>query len=664
MSKPQKQLPESLTLQQHIDLCTVPELEEFLRFWGPHEKGRNNRAELVEKLSRLMADENVVYAKVDLLSEKVRDVLLALLRKTHYTSDLQGLFRGVEGLEMEFYEAEAALTALSKRGFVRTSRAHEWLHYGRSAYAIPVEMALVMRGLAGADDRPLESVFVHQTFTPSSVEAAANEDTAELPENVHDAIEALPNAILKIIATEVIERYGGIITRHEFNDVFSERRIHWRSAQFLREYGGRGLGTVGHLDLRDKAIGVEDDALLFFNEVVERHVAEQRAGELAHDMVLRAHGDLMSDGRTALSQTKEFTVRVAKDGAVYKASRARIAERLQFPEQPLLDRIDVADRALSLVRCLGLADGNDAGQLTITDKGAEWLDRPLLDKIRDAYGRVLLDGAQTLRSHHLRQLQPIVVDLLTGSENGGPDDWWPGATLALVARNRYLLDLSRGNGSPHRAPLTVRHGALTELGLAAHDLIAKDLFALGLVDIAISGESVAGVRLSRLGRRLLASGKAEPPGKPLVVNPDFEMLVLPEGDVDDLLHELDRFAVRTRSGEVVHYQLDKDRIERAAAEGGKADTLLTLLEDHARSDIPQNVAYSIESWSGGVRSVSLSRGLLFSANDPSVVEAIVSHPALKDWVERVVDDTTLFFREDVTEEQIAQELRSLGIYVR
>ncbi|NJN14667.1 MAG: hypothetical protein HC813_03380 [Planctomycetes bacterium] len=142
-----------LTLKKHLEASTQADLLEFLRFWAPHEKHRNGRSALSQKLYRLMSDENIVYAKVELLSEKVRAVLLALLRKQNYTSDLQGLFRGLEGLEMEYYEGEAALTALSRRGFVRISRAQEWLHYGRSAYSIPRESALVMRGLAGADRR-------------------------------------------------------------------------------------------------------------------------------------------------------------------------------------------------------------------------------------------------------------------------------------------------------------------------------------------------------------------------------------------------------------------------------------------------------------------------------------------------------------------------------
>jgi hypothetical protein len=439
--------PEALNLRSHLDHCTVPELTEFLRFWGPHEKRRNGRADLVDKLYRLMSDENVVYAKVDLLSDKVREVLLRLLRKTHYTSDLQGLFRGIEGLEMEHYEAEAALTALSKRGFVRVSRAHEWLHYGRSAYSIPVEIALVMRGLAGIDSRPLDHVFVHESFTPSSVEAAANEPAATMPESIGDAIDSLPNRVLRTIAREVMERFGGIITRHEFADVFGERKIRWRSAQFLREFGKRGLGTVGHLDLRSKGIGADDDALFFFSEVVERYVEEWRARTPDHDTVLSAHGDLMSDVRNTLALTTEFPIRVAKEGAVYKASRARLAEILQFPDQPLLDRIQVADRALGVARGLELAEPNSDRHLAITETGEAWMGQPLLKKIGDAYELMLRDGTQTLRSQHLDQLRDILVELLQGGE-----EWWPGASLAMVARNRYLLRLARDDAPPNRTP--------------------------------------------------------------------------------------------------------------------------------------------------------------------------------------------------------------------
>jgi hypothetical protein len=651
--------PRALPLKKHLDSATVAELKEFLRFWSPHEKVTQPRAELTRTLDRLMADENVVYAKVELLSEKVREVLLQLLTKTHYTSDLQGLFRGVEGLEMEYYEGEAALTALARRGFVRIHRSAEWQSNGRGLYSIPKETALVMRGLAGADQRAFEEIFVHARFTPSNVERLADEEQGDVPEDVHAAVSDLPNGRLREIAGRVLTEYGGVITRHEFRDEFGD----WSSAEFLDEFGRRGLGTLGHIDLRKKGLGVDDDVLVFFHETVERWAAEERARTLEYDTILTAHGDLISDVRTVLGLSREITLRIAKDGSLYKASLARIAEKLQFPEQPLIERSDVARRVVSIVRGLKLADANGDRRLIVTDRGEDWLPRALLDKVRDCYELFTRDAGGTLRALHLSRLRAILIQILT--DEAQRDAWWPCPTLSMVARNRYLLDLTaREDETPH-AQLAISHNALTELGRAAQNVLLHEMFPLGLVDVAVRGDEPVAVHLSGMGRRLLCEEDGEANGsRPLVVNPDFEMLVLPEGDVDELLHNLDRYAVRTRTGEVVGYRLDRKRIERAAAEGEPPECVLELLERHSRAPLPQNVVYSVRSWAGSVRSGSLEQGYLFTASDPAVIEAIRTHPALKDSIVRVVDPVTIFLHEEAEESRIEQELRALGIYVQ
>lgn len=653
-------LPDPLKLRRHLDFATAAELDEFLRFWGPHEKPTNGRGDVVERLHRLMSDEDVVYGKVDLLSDKVRAVLLRLLRKTNYVSDLQGLFRGADGLEMEYYEAEAALTALSRRGFVRVSRGQDWLHYGRAAYAIPLETALVLRGLAGGDRRPLRHVFSHATYRPAAGEPSANGSPPRLPASVGAALDALPGSLREAVR-EAVVRYGGILTRHEFAERFGGAGVRWESVKLLQELGKRGLGTVGHLDLRTRGIGAEDDAIFVFAEAVERHVAERRAEPLVHDSVVTAHGDLLSDIAHALDLVREEGVRVAKEGAVYKTSRARVAERLQFPVQPMLDREEVADRVLGLARALGLAASNGDGQLAVTGKAEEWAARPLLDRLGEAKDVLLRGGSETLRSYHLRRIEPLLVALL--AEEG---EWWPGTSVGLLARNRYLLALDAEDAPPGRPPLAVRHGAVTELGRAVEDLLVKDLFSLGLVDVALRGTEVAGVRLSRLGRRVLVGAPEIPASrtKPLIVNPDFEMLVLPEGDVDELLLRLDRIAVRERTGEVVHCRLDRGRVERAAVDGTTPDEIVSMLTKHARAELPQNVAYTIRSWCENVRSAALEAGVLFVASDPAVVQAVLAHPLLRGLVARVVDDKTLFFREQVLERSAVQELRALGVHVR
>ncbi|MHC4940892.1 MAG: helicase-associated domain-containing protein [Planctomycetota bacterium] len=651
-------LPKALSLKKHLDSATVAEMKEFLRFWSPHEKTTQPRAELTRKLERLMGDENVVYAKVELLSEKVRDVLLALLQKTHYTCDLQGLFRGVHGLEMEYYEGEAALTALARRGFVRIHRSPEWQSNGRGLYSIPKETALVMRGLAGADQRPFEEIFVHERFKPSGIERLSDDDLGDVPDDVHASVASLPDD-LATIASRILTEYGGVLTRHEFLDEFGA----WHSAEFLREFGERGLGTVGHIDLRKKGIGIDDDILIFFQETVERWAAEERARTLEYDTILTAHGDLISDVRTVLGLSREITLRVAKDGALYKASLARIAEKLQFPEQPLIDRGEIARRVVSIVRGLNLADANGDRRLLVTDEGEAWLPRALIDKVRDCYELFTREGGGTLRALHMLRLRAILIGMLT--DESLRDAWWPCPTLSMLARNRYLLELTNREDEPHGANLAISHEALTELGRAAQSVLLHEFFPLGLVDVAVRGDEPVAVHLSGMGRRLLCEEDGEDDGvRPLVVNPDFEMLVLPEGDVDELLHNLDRYAERTRTGEVVGYRLDRKRIERAAAEGEPPERVLDLLERHSRAPIPQNVIYSVRSWAGSVRAGTLEQGYLFTASDPAVIEAIRTHPALQECIVRVVDPVTIFLSEEADESRIEQELRALGIYVQ
>ncbi len=654
-----------LTLKKHLEASTHADLLEFLRFWAPHEKHRNGRTALSRKLYRLMSDENTVYAKVDLLSEKVRLVLLALLRKQNYTSDLQGLFRGMEGLMMEFYEGEAALTALSRRGFVRISRAQEWLHYGRSAYSIPRESALVMRGLAGADRRPLDQIFLHARYRPSDVEASIDgAGPAPLPPSVRTAIASLPGRDLQAVAEEAITRYGGLWTRHEFVQRHEGRPLAWESARFLDAFGAAGLGTVGHVDLRERGIGIDDDVLSIYHEAVVGYVEELRGEPLVHDLVVHARGDLQSDLRTALELVEEAPVRVAKEGSVYKAARARLAERLQFQLQPLLDREEIASRVLLLARSQGLVAESEQGELAVTARGEAWRELPLVEQVRAAYGLLLDAEGATLRTLHLRQVAPVLLSLLTAPEQKGR--WWPGVTLGMIARNRYLLDLAQGDPQSPHAPLNIRHGALTELGQAAQDLAVRDLFALGLVEVALRGQEPVGVRLSALGRRVLLGERGVGPGesRPLIVNPDFEMLLLPEGEVEELLYALDRLATRTRTGEVVQLRLDRERVERAAARGMSAEQMLATLADHSRAPVPQNVAYSLREWAGGVRTASLTRGILFTASDPKVIDTVVRHPTLGACVAKVVDAQTIFLHERALERQVAQELRALGIHIR
>jgi hypothetical protein len=115
---------------------------------------------------------------------------------------------------------------------------------------------------------------------------------------------------------------------------------------------------------------------------------------------------------------------------------------------------------------------------------------------------------------------------------------------------------------------------------------------------------------------------------------------------------------------VVHCRLDRGRVERAAVDGTTAEEIVALLAKHARTELPQNVVYTIRSWCENVRSAVLEAGVLFVASAPEVVQAVLAHPLLRDCVARVVDERTLFFKEQVLERAAVQELRALGVHVR
>ena len=154
-----------------------------------------------------------------------------------------------------------------------------------------------MRGLAGADQRPFEEIFVHERFRPSSVERLDDETVGDIPDDVHAAVSQLPSEDLQTIAHTVLGQYGGLLTRREFGDVFGPREIRWASAEFLRAFGSAGLGTVGHIDLQSRGLGILSEGLEYGRD------GEQAAGvglglkDGLQGVQLRGGGPIVVEGR-------------------------------------------------------------------------------------------------------------------------------------------------------------------------------------------------------------------------------------------------------------------------------------------------------------------------------------------------------------------------------
>ena len=196
------------------------------------------------------------------------------------------------------------------------------------------------------------------------------------------------------------------------------------------------------------------------------------------------------------------------------------------------------------------------------------------------------------------------------------------------------------------------------------------------MDVALhEGEPIA-LRLTDLGRRLIQGERlgsvaerpapAEPaaPVQPLVVNPDFEVLLFPEGDVNEVAHTLSRFAARTKSEEVSHYRIGREAVERAVVKGMDADEILDFLESYARVPVPQNVAYSIREWAARVSFAYQQEGVVLTTSDPEALDRILALDVVKRLVIRRLGPQAVILRSRISDYKVLETLRDVGVYFR
>ncbi len=141
-------------------------------------------------------------------------------------------------------------------------------------------------------------------------------------------------------------------------------------------------------------------------------------------------------------------------------------------------------------------------------------------------------------------------------------------------------------------------------GRFVRQMLTEPLSWLGIVAIARdkSGEAVA-FRLSPSGAHLLglttelpASDDETAGEKPLIIQPNFEILAYTEAHHLQTLYQLERFATRESAERVAHYKLDRESVYRGFQDGLSATQMRDFLAQHSRSGVPQNIEYSLNDW--------------------------------------------------------------------
>jgi hypothetical protein len=268
--------------------------------------------------------------------------------------------------------------------------------------------------------------------------------------------------------------------------------------------------------------------------------------------------------------------------------------------------------------------------------------------------------------------------------------WYDLMYLPFLARNTYLLGLEDGKAEELLAERTHagRVPTLEDPQRLAWNLIRwarERLYLLGVIDLGYdkSGRPVA-MRLTRAGARLLGAerggldgalldGAEVPAPEPaaldgdgsasLVVTPDFEVVLFPTGDDGELIHALDRFCVREKQGALLHFRITQDGVVRALRGGLGLSELEHVIESHARTPVPQNVAFSLKDWALRAGLMRLQPNLQLVCEEPDVLRRFCQDPGTRRHLAEVLDERTVRLKGRVTPRRMQALLRELGYLV-
>ncbi len=170
-------------------------------------------------------------------------------------------------------------------------------------------------------------------------------------------------------------------------------------------------------------------------------------------------------------------------------------------------------------------------------------------------------------------------------------------------------------------------------GRFVRGVLCEPLLWLGVAAVGRDQNNrVVAFRLTPLGAHLLGLSDELPAAiaeaadeKPLIVQPNFEILAYTQAGNLQILYQLERFATRERAERVAHYKLERDSVYRGLQDGLSATEMREFLETHSRSGVPQNIAYSLDDWQNQWESVTVwPSASIIEAETPEEMDALVA----------------------------------------
>ncbi|MDA1260535.1 MAG: helicase-associated domain-containing protein [Planctomycetota bacterium] len=470
-------------------------------------------------------------------------------------------------------------------------------------------------------------------------------------------------APLRAFLHESVTRHGGVVSV----ELLPKFGIELSPLEVGAALESASLGTLCELDFEPYGLRQRKEAIVLFHETVLAHLRRLAEESPPQPTYVASIGtDFVSNFSRFASFVEGDTVRFTVRGTIFKSTGKRMAESLLPNPGREFRRLEILELEYRFALECGMIDRTGERSFRLTPRGQFFLRKPLLDK-----QRLMLDWLAEDRRlpGDLAHQMPLRRTVLRWLKRLEPGRWYDAMFLPFVARNHYLATLpDLGAHARDSSSFPVRASAdLQSLAWNLFLWIRKYLYLLGVVDMGYdaSGRAIA-LRLTPLGAELLEMlpGRALRSAGHLVVNPDFEVVLFPDEFSHELIYQLDRFCDREQKDTLYRYRIAPGALHRALGQGMTLDEVLRILRENARTPLPQNVAYSMESWARKSGLVTVHADGRLHCELAEILDRFAGHPEVqRAGAERPAPDV-LLLRQPMRRDDLAEIALDLGIGMR
>ena len=568
------------------------ELQTIHQFWLPGESANSRVEDLRKRVEQVFVSGEGVSEKVARLNQTQKRLIHDVLSRPQPRAHVAEIQQGLTQCGASRIEVESTVRQLTERGFV--TRLRESKSRDGEFLEIPDELAGHLAKALNLGERrvsPADSISLRMLAEIPAMEEGldARIDSLEDPVLAELCRQALSKrGVLDLDSDEVVDYLEA-----ECGGDFDEDR--W--AQLLQE---AGIGAIGDGRLQDYGITLPDTALVIFQEWLQKESVQRLPIDVQPDLVLESGVDLLIDIESLTLHIEQEPIRLTRSGSFPK----RLAEQLRrsFAMERMTDYLegDTVTRILRVAMRLGLVE-NFAGELRVSDSRLKaWRSLDFRRKTEIVLQRFLEESAGARWSFHQEGLRVILLEAL---KRHGANGWISLDALIENVVSTYLLDLEEGEVAEQLRQRREEDFSRDRLQCPVHRLgtdlafwIFNRMLSLGMCEVGVIDGSLSCLMLTDLGKFLLGQ-EIEPSECRVLVNPDFEIMLITEG-IEGMTLELQlaRFSERISAERVRRYRATPDSMRSGVRSGLQVEEIRTILESASDHPLPDTVGVAIRDW--------------------------------------------------------------------